>query len=238
MAKAGSRQKAPQAAAAPAGSGFLTTKSADFADPAPMGLPSSQDIKKESNPFTDRDPRMVAYAWVGFLLRILLLFGAVFSILQYAANRSEKRVERTLELVGMWDSNDYQEAQKALRARLSALNKANETLIGSNPSAAELKVYYAAIGQQLMTPEGGTMPLADFEPHFERVVYFLNRVGTCVKSNICDRDVAGDYFMDYAKSFWDYFSEYAADRRKGSPNFAKPIEEYVKSAPPVAPAAE
>lgn len=234
MAKAGG--KAPAAGKA-GGSGFLTAKSSDFADPAPMGLPSTQDIKKEANPFTDRDPRMLAYAWVGFLLRILLVFGAVFSILQYVANRSEKRVERTLELVGMWDSPNYQEAQKELRARLSALNKANESLIGSNPSAPELKVYYGAIGQQVMSEEGGTMPLADFEPHFERIVYFFNRVGTCVKSNICDRDVANDYFMDYAKSFWDYFSDYAAERRKGSPNFAKPIEEYVKSAPPAPPAA-
>lgn len=233
MAKSGG--KAPQGAATTAGgSGFLTTKSPDFADPAPMGLPSTQDIKKESNPFTDRDPRMLAYAWIGFLLRILLVFGAVFSILQYIANRSEKRVERTLELVGMWDSKDYQEAQKALRARLAALNKANESLIGSNPTASELKVYYGAIGQQAMTDDGGTMPLADFETHFERIVYFFNRVGTCVKSNICDRDVANDYFMDYAKSFWDYFADYADDRRKGSPNFARPIEEYVKSAPPPA----
>lgn len=225
----------PVPAAKPAG--HLTAKSPDFADPAPTTVPGQTDVKRESNPFNDPDPRMLVYAWVGFLLRILLVFGAVFSILQYVAQREEKRVERTMELIDMWDRPEFQEAQRALRSRLVALTEANKGLLGSNASETERKVFQASIGQQLMTEQGGELPLAEFSLHFERIVYFLNRLATCVKSNICDREVANDYFMDYAQSFWTYFADYVADvRRSGSPNFAKPIEEYVASAEP-APAA-
>jgi hypothetical protein len=230
------------AAAVPAkrgGSGFLTAKSGDFADPMPLPTTAnSTDVKKESNPFTDSDWRMLVYAYIGFLLRILLVCGAVFSLAQYVLQRQEKRVERTLELVDMWDRPEFQEAQRALKTRLVALNEANQGLLGSNPTESAKAVYFASIGEQLMTAEGGTMPLPEFTTHFDRIVYFLNRLATCVKSNLCDRQVADDYFLDYARSFWAYFNGYAAQvRQSGTQNFAKPIEEYVQSAAPAEPPA-
>jgi hypothetical protein len=47
----------------------------------PFTEPSPQEIKKESNPFTEADWRMWTYAWSGFLLRLMLVFGASFSVL-------------------------------------------------------------------------------------------------------------------------------------------------------------
>lgn len=214
------------------GSGFLTAKSADFADPAPVPIPGQSDIRKESNPFTDKDPRMLVYAYTGFLLRILLVFGAVFSILQYVNARDEKRIERTMELIDMWDRPEFQEAQRALRTRLTKLTDENKGLLGTNPTEQQRRVFAEAIGRQMLTAEGGTQPLEAFQQDFDRIVYFLNRLATCVKGNICDRGVAHDYFMDYAQSFWTYFAGYAKDVRKtGTVNFARPIEEYVASEP-------
>ena len=37
---------------------------------------SPQEVKKEPNPFTDPDWRMLAYAWSGFALRILIFFAS------------------------------------------------------------------------------------------------------------------------------------------------------------------
>lgn len=236
----GTEEKADETAATPpsvASAAVAPVKAKELGDPLPVPVPADDDPAKESNPFTDRDPRMLAYAWVGFALRIMLMFGAVFSIVQYVSARSERRVERTLELVDMWDRPEFQEAQRALKTRLVALNQANQGLLGSNPSATDRAIYFSSIGKQLMSEGGGTVPLAEFEPSFDRVVYFLNRVATCVKGNLCDREVADEYFLDYAQSFWAYFSEYAADQRRSSPNFAKPIENYVKSAEPDAPPA-
>lgn len=193
-------------AAALANATLAPTKTPELADPLPAPIPQDDDPAKESNPFTDRDPRMLAYAWVGFILRVMLMVGAIFSVVQYLQARSERRVERTLELVEKWDQPEFQEAQRALRTRLIALNQQNQGLLGSNPSEGDRKIYFSSIGKQLMTEDGGTMPLADFEPQFDRVVYFLNRVGTCVKGNLCDRAVADEYFLDYARSFWSYFS--------------------------------
>ncbi|MBN9070725.1 MAG: hypothetical protein J0H34_03815 [Rhizobiales bacterium] len=230
-ASQGFRSAVGASAAVPRG-GISVPAKVDLADPEPT---PAEDIKKESSPFSDGDRRVMVYAWMGFLLRILLVVGAVFSLVQYLAAREEKRVERTLELVDMWDGKDFQDAQSALKARLVALNEANEGLMSSNPSEDERRIYYESVGKQLMTDAGGTMPLQEFEPKFDRIVYFLNRVSTCVRRNLCDREVADDYFLDYARSFWSYFSGYAQSMRKnGSANYAKAIEEYVATAPKAA----
>lgn len=206
----------------------------EFDDPPPVPLADGgEGVKPDSSPFTSSDFRVVIYAYVGFFLRILLVFGAVFSVVQYLQQRAEGRVNRTLDLVEMWDRSEYQQAQKALKERLVAANSQNQGLLGANPTEAERKIYFSRLGQLLLTEAGGTMPLAEFEPHFDKLVYFLNRLSSCVTNGICDRDVADDYFLDYARSFWSYFSGYVAEMRAaGSPNFAKPIEEYVNSAGP------
>lgn len=192
---------------------------------------SSHEVKKEANPFTERDWRMLVYAWMGLAVRVILVFGAVFSVYQFLVAREEKRVERTLALVELWETADYQTAQQALRQRLADLNGKYSSLLGQNPSATERKVYYDRIGLEAMSADGGAMPLAEFQAQFDRVVYFLNRIASCVESDLCSRRVADDYFRDYTVSFWQYFSAYAArQRRAGTPAFAKPIETYVAGA--------
>lgn len=194
---------------------------------------SPQEVKKEPNPFTDSDWRMVTYAWSGFALRILLVLGGVFSVYQYLQAREEKRVERTLQLVEVWERQDYQTAQRALRRRLAALNERHASLLGANPSRTEFDIYRDRLGIEAMQETGGDMPLADFREQFDRIVYFLNRVSFCVEEGLCSRAVADAYFLDYARSFWDYFSDFAVQqRRAGSASFARPIETYVTARRP------
>jgi hypothetical protein len=199
----------------------------------PMPEPSPQEIKKESNPFTDRDWRMWTYAWAGFMLRLMLVFGATFSVYQYLAARQEKRVERTMLLVERWEQPQYQEAQKTLKQRLTVANEKYASLLGQKPSEKELAVYYRKIGQEVMTPEGGVMPLPEFQAHFDRVVYFLNRVSACATANLCAPELADEYFKDYALSFWNYFAGYIQQQRNaGSANYAQPLETYLKGSVP------
>ena len=189
---------------------------------------SAQDIKKEENPFTHGDWRMLSYAWSGFALRVLLVLATIFSAYQYLQAREEKRIERALELVELWERQEYQEAQRALKRRLADLNQRYRSDLGSNPSAAELAIFQDRVGVEALTEGGGTMPLADFRDAFDRNVYFLNRLSFCVEGGLCSRAVADAYFLDYARSFWAYFSGFIRqERRRGSPNFAKAIEDYV-----------
>lgn len=198
----------------------------------PGVTPSQEDVKKESNPFTDRDWRMWIYAWSGFGLRIMLVFGTIFSVYQYLAARQDRRVERTLALVERWEGPEFQKAQTALKARLGELNGKYQSLLGATPSPAELGVYYRKIGSEAMTADGGSMPLPEFQIEFDKIVYFLNRVSACSTSNLCAPEVADEYFHDFARSFWDYFAGYVQQqRRRGSANFAKPLEDYLKSRP-------
>lgn len=189
---------------------------------------STQEIKKESNPFTDRDWRMLGYAWSGFLLRLLLIAGGVFTVVQYFQAREEGRIERALQLVELWEQPEYQAAQKALKSRLDGLNTQYAGLLGSNPSEEEKRIYAERIGIAALGAQGGAMPVEEFRDHFDRIVYFLNRVAFCVEGNLCQRRVTDAYFRDFAASFWGYFRGHAEqERRRGAPNYAVTIENWI-----------
>ena len=198
-------------------------------EPLPGSVVASpHELKEENNPFTDRDWRMLAYAWSGFALRILLVLGAVFSAVQYLQAREEKRIERTLALVELWERSDYQEAQAAVKQRLAELNRQSAGLITDKTTQEELAIITASIGSQALTEGGGTMPIDVFAERFDRVVYFLSRLASCVEGNLCDERVADEFFLDYAQSFWRYFSDHIArERRRGAPSLAVAIEHYV-----------
>lgn len=191
--------------------------------------PSNHEIKKESNPFTDRDWRMWLYAWSGLAVRFTIVLGAAFTVYQFLATREQTRVQRTLELVELWEKPEYQDAQRAVKQRLADLNEKYAGLLGANPTDNELSVYYDRIGVEAMAEDGGTMALPAFSAEFDRVVYFLNRVSFCVDGGICSKPIADAYFRDYAESFWRYFAGYIAKQRKaGASSFARPIENYLK----------
>ncbi|RVD50993.1 hypothetical protein [Mesorhizobium sp. M7A.F.Ca.ET.027.03.2.1] len=197
--------------------------------------PSAHEIKKESNPFTDRDWRMLVYAWSGMAVRLAIIFTLMFSVYQFLANQEQKRVEQTMSLVELWENKDYQQAQRALKDRLTALNAKYDNLLSANPSPTEEQVFRQRIGIEAMTASGGDMPLADFSENFDRIVYFLNRLSFCIDGDLCSRKVTDAYFRDYAVSFWSYFAGYIDKQRKaGSPTFASAIETYVRNGPPTA----
>jgi hypothetical protein len=189
---------------------------------------SPHEVKPESNPFTSQDWRMLSYAWMGLVMRVLLVAGGLFSAFQYMENKQEKRVERTMQLVDAWERDEYQDAQRAVSERLDGLNAKYASLLGANPSPNDRAVYMERIGVEAMTADGGEMKLADFRAAFGRVLYFLNRVAFCVDGNLCSRQMADGYFGDYALSFWQYFKGYVAQEREaGSANLAAPLEAYV-----------
>ena len=189
---------------------------------------STHDIKAESNPFTSPDWRMLGYAWTGFAVRVFIVLGGLFTVYQYLETREQGRVERTLQLVNLWEQPQYQEAQAALQARLDALNRQHAGLLGADALPSERQVYFRRIGLEAMQEDGGEMALAAFRAQFERIVYFLNRLAFCVDAALCSREVADAFFRDFAESFWAYFSGHVEQvRRQGDAGYAGPIEAYV-----------
>lgn len=221
--------KAPSPTSEPAAAKPAPAKKAQLPETTEgMPWPSSHEIKKESNPFTDRDWRMWLYAWSGLVVRFAIILGAIFSIYQYMANAEERRMTRTFELLAEWEKPEYQESQVALRKRLSELNAQYASLLQANPSPTELGVYMDRIGLAAMSDKGGSMPLPEFKVHFDRIVSFLNRVATCVQGGQCSETVTNDYFRDFAVSFWNYFEKYTRQMRAaGSTTFSMSLEEFV-----------
>ncbi len=196
-------------------------KQAETAEDAPP------EIKKEANPFTEGDWHMIVNAWFGLAVRVVLVVGAVFSVYQFLVAREETRIQRALEMVQLWEQPEYQEAQRAVRRRIDALNTKYADLLADQQTASTRSILRKKIGLEAMTPNGEP-PAEEFQEQFDRVVYFLNRVSFCVEGGLCSRDVIDAYFRDYANSFWEYFSDYAGQQRKTvSATYAKPIEAYV-----------
>lgn len=196
-------------------------------------LPDSkpEDLQEEANPFTSRDPRMLFYAWSGMALRVILVAGGLFSAWQYIERREETRVERTLELVELWEQAEYQQANNALQARIEALNEVHAHLLPEQPSQQELAIYRERIGLASLGEDGGTMPVEEFRAEFNRIVYFLNRVAFCVDSGLCSRTVTNAFFRDYARSFWSYYAAHVEmQRAAGRPEYARAIEKYIRPA--------
>lgn len=194
----------------------------------PLPEPSPHEIKKESNPFTDGDLRMRTYAWAGYALRMMLIVGALFSIVQYLTARQERRVERTMQLVELWEQKDYQEAQQSLKRRLVDLNAKYSGLLGAEATPREVAIYNRRIGMEALSENGGDQPVTEFQAQFDRIIYFLNRMSACATANICAPEMADQYFRDFAKSFWGYFAGYIDRQRKaGSTSYAKPLEDYL-----------
>lgn len=189
---------------------------------------SNHEVKKESNPFTDRDWRMLIYAWSGLAVRLVLVAGAIFTVYQFLIAREEARIQRAFELVELWEKPEYQTAQRAVKKRIDELNTRYAALLGDQPTMNARAVVMRKIGIEAMTSDGGTMPVGEFEAEFDRVVYFLNRISFCVQGNLCSKEVIDAYFGDYARSFWDYFSDHVDKQRAAvSPTYAQPIEHYV-----------
>lgn len=194
----------------------------------PEGTTKIADDFNDTNPFDENDWRVVLNAWAGFVLRLIIVVSTAFGINQYLVMREESRVQRTLDLVELWERPEYQTAQRALKERLNLLNEQNQAQLGTQPTQFERSLYYEGIGLKAMTAEGGTMSLPQFGEHFDRMVYLLNRVAFCVEEGLCSQRIADAFFRDYAESFWRYFSGYiAAQRKAGSPKLAVEIEQYV-----------
>jgi hypothetical protein len=185
---------------------------------------------EDDNPFRSKDWRVWTYTWSGFAVRILIIVGGIFSVLQYLDTREEHRVERTLQLIELWEKPEFQQAQQAIGERLDALNTQFGELLDKNASAEERAVYFDRIGVAAMQADGGSMPVAEFRAHFDRMLYFLNRMAFCVEGNLCSKDMVAGYFGDFARSFWTYFGGYIEEQRGGiAPNYGAPLEKYVAS---------
>lgn len=187
---------------------------------------SSQEIKKESNPFTEKDWRMFIYAWAGLAVRLVLVVGAIFSVYQFLLAREESRVQRALDMVELWEKPEFQKAQRAVKKRIDDLNEKYAKILVAQPTMNDRAVILQKIGSEAMA-EADPVQAEAFEEQFDQIVYFLNRISFCVEGGLCSREVIDAYFGDYAKSFWTYFSGHIDKQRAVEPTYAQPIEAYV-----------
>lgn len=186
------------------------------------------DDDDEGNPFKAKAWSLFLYAWAGMAVRVLIVFGGLFSIYQFLDGKEEKRVERTLQLVELWEEGEYQQAQHAIQERLDGLNVKYAQLLGPNADEAERAVYMEQVGMAAMSEDGGDLPLAEFKIAFDRVLYFLNRAAYCVEGNLCSERMVRDYFGDFAISFWSYFKSYVEqERQRGAPSYGVPVEQFI-----------
>lgn len=159
-------------------------------------------------------------AAINFVVRVGFLGGLLFTGYQYIDSLRRERVERSFELVDLWESERIQGAQRTLESKLSKLQSETTKVFGAKPTAEDLKFAEKVIGDAVFEQ---TKTDDELRNDFSTMLYFLNRVSYCATEGLCEASVVNDFFEDYAKQFWNYFGETFARGVDGT----HPIKKYL-----------
>lgn len=146
-------------------------------------------------------------------------FAVVFGVPQYLQVREDRRVEKTLDYVQRFSSDErIGQAHRALSAVLWENSDEADELEHASP---EERLQYWRI---LIEVKG-------LEAHIAEVVDFFESLEVCISSKICAREEAVMFFGDYAWRFQRNFGGHLAGRRERSPGYARGLGVLAKDHP-------
>ncbi|MGO7323279.1 hypothetical protein ACCS95_31985 [Rhizobium ruizarguesonis] len=195
------------------------TKKPDEEDPIISAFEDDSDDQKRAGKQSSR------WHWfmeiLSALVRASVVAGVVFTGFQYVASVGREKTQRSFELVDLWESDRIQEADEKLSGRLQQLQDEASALLGQGQNDPGFVQKFVA--ERLLEEAMSDKELAN---SYNSIVYFLNRVSNCTTSQLCNPDVLNDFFKDYTRQFWDYFSE---NLKKDAVRKVHPIEKYLNA---------
>ena len=150
--------------------------------------------------------------------QVVSLFGVVgllFGVYQYSQSLEAARAEKTLDLIDRWTDDGYHENYRFISGLIKkGLSELSDTdLKNVNDGNVDKERVYTRITEYV---------LQDYvaQQNFEKIIYFFNRLGLCVKANLCSANTAKIFFDDTVTTFLAYFRNEIEDRRKLVPGYA------------------
>lgn len=158
--------------------------------------------------------------WANLAIKVSVIFGLFFSGFQYWKSVEREKIQRSFELVDLWQTDRIQKSFTVLKARLQ--EQQNEALrLMPNMTPQQAETAQKVIGAKIVS-------MTDTDPTVDEalstMVYFLNRVANCANTNLCQVSVLDDFFFDYSKQF---FLTFGSEIMSGSKMDARPIDKYI-----------
>lgn len=143
------------------------------------------------------------------IAKLVLFVTIVLGGYQYFYGQHEQRVDRSLQYVAEWNSEGYRDTFESINRVIWPLYLQSalqiETLASTPEEAAQM---LSNIGEQVTNQATGIAPGADQD--VDRIFSFFERAALCANERLCDFQVLHTFLGNEARSFWTYFSRYAA----------------------------
>lgn len=172
-------------------------------------------------PLAEQNPKKLfgveLWVWegLGHVVKIFGALGLLLAVYQYFTVGEAERSKETLEMIDHWETREYSDAFQRLRVKvtefMASIPEEDLAIVRNDEQAADnlRKNMYANILEDETTRQD-----------FDKIVYFFNRLGLCIKAKLCSSQTADTFFKDPLRGFMSNFSNLIADRRKELPGYA------------------
>ncbi len=202
---------------------------ADVAENAPkstiiderINYASKQDDESdgETEDSEERSKRIKTNPWrnfdfiLGIVVKVAILCGSAFAIVQYMSAKSDARVAKTFEYITAYETGQMLIAREAIRREFRNYEQMFME-IPLPPDAFSKVILSFAEG------EAG-QPIQD---ELDRIIDFFKGVSLCLEQDLCDSDVTRRYFYPEAKYYWNNFEPYIQKRMSNNnPDFGREL---------------
>jgi hypothetical protein len=158
--------------------------------------------------------------------QVALIAGGIFAAFQYIDARRDAQVEHTMEYIVRYEDGRVGESRRAIETALRPYLP-NFAEIQNQGVRSQDRI---DVISTLMTVAGeGSLP-----GHVDTVVDFYEGLWTCVREDVCSKEVALGYFGGAdAADFRANFQPYIDQRRENNPTYARGLDRFAN--PPVSP---
>lgn len=156
---------------------------------------------------------------LSYMIAALGALGVVFGVYQYFQQLEANRARETLSMIEMWETRDYRENFAELRQDMleywAAVPPGDIEFARTNPNAAAnlRDAFFRSVIDEN----------SEKSKRFERIVYFYNRLGLCIKASLCSAATARIFFADPLNSFLSNFEPRLEAERKVLPGYANGV---------------
>ncbi|WP_417668495.1 hypothetical protein [Roseibium sp.] len=170
------------------------------------------------------------WVWEGasYIVTVLGVLAGLFAVYQYYDATEAQRSKETLAMIEIWETRAYAEAFDRLRERViefsASIPEAELALARKNVQAAENLRH--SMYDHVLSGIGGQTDL-------DKVVYFFNRLGLCVKASLCSFKTSYIFFKDPLEGFMSNFASFIKAKQIQLPGYANGLilleEEFSKN---------
>lgn len=150
---------------------------------------------------------------------------ALIAAAEYVNSNSDKRSERSLEIVRSWQKDGVDQQYNKVRDFVAERFQPMRPVIAALPNDAARAAAFPNLGQTWLEQARAELDPQGIEDSVDKLILFFSQMEVCITAGLCDTRVLRLYFHAEVSSFWQYFSLYADDRQQeGYDDYGSQVE--------------